>query len=407
MRLARARLLLELGQVANSLLASDSALAVAQSDGDMALGLIAKASAMRIVDRVQDGLAVLQQAQPLAEAAGLTLDRSHLHVLRGNLLFTLGRTADCQREHELALELARSAGSAEAEIAAIGGLGDAAYAQGRVRSGHALFSRCVAMARAQGFLRVEVSYVPMVAWCALYLLDLDEAMEFNRSASALAQRTGNQRVLMMAGAQAAMLDGWICGNWLAAIPVADHAYDMAAQAGSTRFQSMATYIRALLDIRAGDLPAAKARLEHALALCGEGSMVFLGPQLFGTLARVQTDPAMQTRLLAQGEAALVNGAVSHNHFVFSDAAIQVSLDGQRWSEAERFCDKLESYTLPEPFPWADFIVARGRALSRAGRGETGPALVAELQRLRSVAQGSSGSLYLDHIDVALRGLGSS
>ena len=134
-------------------------------------------------------------------------------------------------------------------------------------------------------------------------------------------------------------------------------------------------------------------------------MVFLGPQIFGTLARVQSEPAMQARLLAQGEAALVHGAVSHNHFVFCDAAIQVSLDAQRWSEVEHYCDKLESYTLPEPFPWADFVVARGRALSRAGRGETGPMLVAELQRLRSVAEGSSGSLHLAHIDAALLGLG--
>ena len=407
LRLARARLLLELGQAAESIVASDSALAVTQSDGDRALALIAKASAMRIVDRIMEGMAVLEQAQPLAESAGLTLNRSHLHHLRGNLLFTVGRTVDCQNEHELALALARAAGSAEAEIAAMGGLGDAAYAQGRVRSGHATFSRCVAMAREQGFLRVEVSYVPMVAWCAMYLLDLDEAMEFNRSAAALALRTGNQRVQMMSGAQAAMLDGWIRGNWRTAIPVADHAYEMAVQAGSTRFQSMAMYIRALLDIRAGEMTAAQARLDHALELCGEGSMLFLGPQIYATLARVQTDPALQAAMLARGEAALLHGAVSHNHFVFCDGAIQVSLGVHNWAQAEHFCDKLERYAQPEPFPWADFIVARGRALAHVGRGETGPALLAELQRLRAVSEGASGSLYLADINTALQRLASS
>ncbi len=407
LRLARSRLLLELGQAVQSIAASDSALNVALTDGDKALGLIAKASAMRIADRIPEGLAVLAQAQPLAEAAGLTLDRSHLHGLRGNLLFTLGRTEDCRREHELALALAREAGSAEAEIAAMGGLGDAAYAQGRVRSAHALFSRCVEMARERGFLRVEVSYVPMVAWCSLYLLDLDEGMEFNRRALELAQRTGNQRVAMMAGAQAAMLDGWIRGNWQTAIAGADHAYEMARQAGSARFQAMSMYIRALLDIRAGDLPAAQARMEHALELCGEASMVFLGPQLYGTSARAQADPAAQTRLLAQGEAVLAHGAVSHNHFVFYDAAIQISVDTGNWSEAERFCDRLEHYTQSEPLPWADFIVARGRALCRAGRGESGPALSAELRRLRTVAEGASGSLYLASIRAAQSRLGDN
>ena len=31
---------------------------------------------------------------------------------------------------------------------------------------------------------------------------------------------------------------------------------------------------------------------------------------------------------------------------------------------------LESYAAPEPFPWSDFIVARGRALSRDARSNT-------------------------------------
>ena len=269
-----------------------------------------------------------------------------------------------------------------------------------------MFSRCVAMAREQGFLRVEVSYAPMVAWCALYLLDLDQAMEFNRRAMALALRTGNQRVQMMSGAQAAMLDGWIRGNWRAAIPLADHAYEMAVQAGSTRFQSMSMYIRALLDIRAGEIAAAKTRLDRALEQCGESSMAFLGPQLYATLARVQTDPVLQAAMLVRGEATLVRGAVSHNHLVFCDAAIQVSLGMQNWAQAERYCDMLERYAQQEPFPWADFLVSRGRALRRAGQDETGPDLVAELLRLRAISEGSSGSLYLADIEAALLRLGT-
>lgn len=407
LRLARARLLLELGRAAESITAADSALAVAASDGERALGLIAKASGMRIVDRVADGLAVLAQAQPLAESAGLTLDRSRLHHLRGNLLFSTGQAAQCQQEHETALALAREAGSTEAEIAAMGGIGDAAYARGRVRSAHAMFSRCVAMAHEQGFLRVEVSYVAMVAWCALYLLDMDEAMASNRSALALAQRTGNQRVQMMASAQAAMLDGWVGGNSRSAIAHAEHAFEMAEQVGNVRFQSMALYIRALLDLRAGSMASARSFLDRALELCGDSGLVFLGPQLYGTLARIEVDPVARARALARGEAILAQGAVSHNHFVFSDAAIQVSLCASNWSEVERYCLSLEAYSRPEPFPWADFIVARGRALSRAGQGETNPQLVAQLQRLRSIAASSSGSLYLADIDAALERLGTS
>ena len=121
-------------------------------------------------------------------------------------------------------------------------------------------------------------------------------------------------------------------------------------------------------------------------------MLFLGPQIYGTLAR--------------GEAALVRGAVSHNYFVFCDAAIQVSLGAHNWAQAEHFCNMLESYAQPEPFPWADFLVSRGRALRRTGQDETGPDLVAELLRLRAISEGSSGSLYLADIEAALLRLGA-
>ena len=211
----------------------------------------------------------------------------------------------------------------------------------------------------------------------------------------------------MASAQAAMLDGWVGGNSRSAIAQAEHAFEMAEQVGNVRFQSMALYIRALLDLRAGSMAGARAFLDRALELCGDSGLVFLGPQLYGTLARIEVDPAAQARALARGEAILAQGAVSHNHFVFSDAAIAVSLRASNWSEVERYCLSLEAYARPEPFPWADFIVARGRALSRAGQGETTAQLVAQLQRLRSIAASSSGSLYLADIDAALERLGAS
>ena len=68
------------------------------------------AAEMRINDRIAEGLAALDEAEPLADEAGLALDLSRLHHLRGNLLFPLGRDADCVREHELARRLARDAG---------------------------------------------------------------------------------------------------------------------------------------------------------------------------------------------------------------------------------------------------------------------------------------------------------
>ena len=137
--MARGRLLLELGRAGDAIEAARAALEAASNAGERARALIAMAAGMRLNDRIAEGLAALDEAEPLASAPALTLDLSRLHHLRGNLLFPLGRDADCVREHELARRLARDAGSLEAEAAAMGGLGDGYYLQGRMRSANRQF----------------------------------------------------------------------------------------------------------------------------------------------------------------------------------------------------------------------------------------------------------------------------
>ena len=254
-------------------------------------------------------LDLLQEAQPLAQGAGLTLELSHLHHLRGNLLFSVGRTIECQHEHELALELARKAGSAEAEAAALGGVGDALYAQGRVRTAHEMFDRCIALARAQGFLRVEVSYLTMKGWCCLYLLDLSESLKACQLAIELAMRIAHRRGELMARAQTAMVKGWILGDWQEAGTHLEIAMDIARSLGSKRFEANALYFGGLLAVRAGRIAAGREKIHAALALSAEVGLVFLGAQLYGTLARTEVDPVARRGFLDKGEELLARGAV--------------------------------------------------------------------------------------------------
>ena len=405
-RLARARLLLETGRTAESIDACQGALSVAGSGAQRATGLIALAAGMRIMDRLTEGMDLLREAQPLAEEAGLTLERSRLHHLRGNLLFSFGRTIECQREHEEALRLARAAGSSEAEAAALGGVGDASYAQGRVRTGHEMFTRCVMVARVQMFLRVEVAYLTMVGWCSLYLMDVPGSLQACRRTVELAVRIGHRRGELMARAQLGMVDGWVRGNWREARVEVDKAMEISRALGSLRFQANAVYMRGLLAIRAGDDPVARGHLHHALDLAGDGGMPFIGAQVYGSLARIEPDAGQRKRLLELGEKSLERGAVSHNFFIFCECAIHASLKAAQWDEAERYCDKLAAYSAPEPFAWADFIIARGRALSRVGRGESGEALVVTLEALHRQAAATQGNLYLPELAAALQGLRS-
>jgi hypothetical protein len=86
-------------------------------------------------------------------------------------------------------------------------------------------------------------------------------------------------------------------------------------------------------------------------------------------------------MLAQSEAIIRKGCVAHNQLRFYPDAMDVALDLGDWDEAVRYAAALEEYTHPEPLPWSDFFVARGRALAALGRGERGKDLRRELERL--------------------------
>ena len=88
------------------------------------------------------------------------------------------------------------------------------------------------------------------------------------------------------------------------------------------------------------------------------------------------------RALAEAEALIAAGCVSHNQLRFYPDAMNVALELGDLDEVERYAAALEDFTKPEPLSWADFFIARGRALAGYARGQAAPALARELQRVR-------------------------
>jgi class 3 adenylate cyclase/tetratricopeptide (TPR) repeat protein len=401
LKLARARILLEVGRTAEAMQASEAAIEAAGPGAERALCLIERAAALRLLDRQAEGLALLDEAQPLAEQAGLTLELSRLHHLRGNLVFGLGQTQLCQREHERALELARQAGSIEAEAAALGGVGDALYAQARIHTAQVVLHRCVALARQHGLLRVEVPYQSMLGWCSLYMMNVDEAVHASRSSIELARRVSHRRGELLACAQTALMDGWHRGNVTPSLALLDQAQALARSLGSQRFEAMVWMFRAMLALRTGERDVARRHVQMALQSSGEVNLRFIGAQLWGVAARIETQPQAILQALARGEALLGDGAVSHTYLFFYDAAILGCIEAGAWDEAERYCAGLEAFIAAEPFTWGQFVVAQGRALASLGRGERSADLLARLQALRAQAQQSQSLVYVPALDAAL------
>jgi hypothetical protein len=114
------------------------------------------------------------------------------------------------------------------------------------------------------------------------------------------------------------------------------------------------------------------------------------------------DAPQTTATASEGaEALLAAGSVSHNFLWFYHEAIETALNTGEWAAAERYAAALESYTRPEPLPWADFHVARGRAPAGVGRGARDDATIAELRRLRDAAERDGLQLMLPALRAAL------
>ena len=76
--------------------------------------------------------------------------------------------------------------------------------------------------------------------------------------------------------------------------------------------------------------------------------------------------------------------MSHNHLLFPRDAIEAYFEAGDWERMEHCAAELERYTRSEPLPFADFYIARGRALAaRGGRRPNSESLTAELERIHN------------------------
>jgi class 3 adenylate cyclase/tetratricopeptide (TPR) repeat protein len=398
---ARAGVLLDMGRAQEALPAWRAANELTEGDAERCQALVGLAQVMRTVDLTDEGLNALAEAEPLARRLQRPAELSRLHHLRGNYYFGLGRGADCLREHEQALAQGRAAGSVEAEANALGGLGDAHYMAGRMRSAFREFTRCVDLAQRHGLGRIAVANQHMVGWSIHYLNDLRESIRMGSETIDMALQVSHHRVEIISRLLLVHVQGWFIGETKAARVHLDAAQAQCRALGAKRFEGQSMIMDALLTLRDGDRREAESRARAAVAFCREHGMSFYGPAALGVLGRLTGSAAERRQLNAEAEDMLAAGSIGHNYFEFHAAAIESALERSDWDEADRLCTAFEQFTAVEPLPLSDLMIARGRALARLGRGSRDSRLEGELRRLRDQAAQHEINVLLPALDVAL------
>jgi len=400
----RGNILRELGRTVDSVAAFRQAIAFADGAHERCDALIGVAAGLRVLDRYDEALPALAEA----EAAAVELDDAEalaeIHFVRGNIHFPRGEVDACRRAHEQALAHARDAGSALAEARALGGLGDAYYQEGRMRSARDHFDRCIALAREHGFVRIELANLPMLAVLDIYLADPEAVTRHCHAALDLAARIGDLRGEMLTRDILSAFQH-MRGAWVLSRVEAERSLELARRLGAQRFEAEALAQIGLAAHGLGDTEEAARLLDAAWALTRVTGPQYIGPTVLGFIAQTTHDPDRRRWALAEGEALLAAGCVSHAHLYFYDAAIAASLGTDEWEAAERYADALSAYVRDEPLPWTDFASACGRLLARVGRGERDDSLLAHLQALRAMAVAAQWTVKLPDLDAALARMG--
>lgn len=356
------------------------------------------AAGLRVKTDYHRALELLEKAEPIAIRHGLNQQLSRLHHLRGNLYFPLGRTDACHAGHQRALEFARAAGSVEDEARALGGLGDAEYARGRMRSSYESLEKCVEMCRQHGLGRIEVANQSQMANCMVFFENAQKTMEFAMEAVEAAVKVGHRRAEM--NAVAALYNScYELADSRAMRTHAERGLSLAEALGARTWISSWLLDCGLARYLSGDSAGAEALILKASE--NEAALVFVGGWLWGSLALVTDDPRTRARALAEGERRLKEGTIGSGYLIFYRYAMEACLNCSAWEDAIRYAQALEDFTRPEPLPPSDLYIARGRALAAFGQGKRDEAILKELHRLRDQAQRMKFKVAIRALDEAI------
>jgi tetratricopeptide (TPR) repeat protein len=384
--------------------AYQAALDAAADDRERCTAWIGLAAVKRITDDLAGAVADLEQADAVAVRHHLLAEQSRIHFLRGNLCFPRGDLDGCLREHGIGLQLAKRAGATELEAMTLGGLGDAEYMRGRMISAHGRFSECVELCERHGFGRIEVANRPMAAFTQWVGGDTRSAVAVADAAIALAARVGHRRAEMIAHYVASQCRHALM-DFEAASRHAEAILTLAQQLGARRFETGGLVFLADFHRLAGRRAEALALAKEAVRISREASPAFIGPYALGALALASDDPSERQAALEEADALLRAGAVSHNHLIFPCYAIEAYFETGDWERMEHCAAGLEQYTSSEPLPFADFHIARGRALAAFGRGQSDAReLTGELERVRDQGEQLGIRVALPVIETAINQL---
>jgi tetratricopeptide (TPR) repeat protein len=344
------------------------------------------ARGMRLGDRHDEAMGLLDRAEPLATELDRDEELAEIHYLRGNLLFPRGDLDGCMAEHQRALIHATRAGSRRLQACALSGLGDAHYLRGRMEVASTHYDRCIEVCTQHRFFDTEAANLTMRGLMRFYHSDFPGALADGEHAVLLASRIGYERAEVSAVLNCLARVWMERGEIERARPEIERVRGMAHRLGMRRFEASALLFLGRLLADHGERAEAEALIDASLSILRATGIAFMGPITLGMRARLARGEAQREAALAEAQGLLAAGSASVNHLYFHRDAMDLYLNLGELDRVLEHADALARYAGDEPIPWSEFFIARGRALAAHARDPSDPRPRSMLAHLRRQAR---------------------
>lgn len=397
----RVRLLQRLGQRDAAEQTARDALAVATTDKQVARAWVSLAECLRGTPRDAEALSALDAA----ESATRSDDHdalSHIHYLRGSVLFPRARAQECLAAHLRALSHSQQARSPRAEARALSGLGDAYYIQGDIGRAKAHFEACTTLADEHGLTQLARVNRTMAELCQLF--SLDRVPSTLRSLMAYAAQAREELDLH---AESVARSSAIFVQRMSEAPseldsLARQTVEAARRSGRTRLGLLARATVVQARVALGQTEGADRDLDTIYESCSGADAPFAALNVLGVMLACCRDPGRRRMLYEEAARVLEHSPqVSHCLYTFSCDVFSDCLDHGDHERLEEHALRLEAYTRPTEVAWGSFFCAWARELSAWQQGNKSQAQKAKLLELARRARGHGFQKHAERIEATL------
>ena len=233
----------------------------------------------------------------------------------GNNMFTRGHADKCRQHHLRAQSLAKLDNDLRMQAEALGGLGDAFYAEGNLRSAHGYCMQCIQMAESADLALISIAHQPMVGYIDLLLSPGDSSIArlYDATVNARRWKSAQYELYALVLLSEALVFAMRLDETKSQLGRID---ELLSTFGGHRFAPDIFYIEILLQWVAGEHDLAYQQALKGARLYGADP--YMGSTFQGILAALSDDEEVADNAMTSGENLLRQSSAAHNRVSFAN-----------------------------------------------------------------------------------------